>query len=456
MYTRSLTPLKVFQYRIIPLSLAKTFILDTNILLHDPESFLAFEDNDVVIPSAVIEEIDDQKKRQDEIGRNARIVSQKLEKLRNIGHLSDGVRLPSGGKLRVELNHQKIPDILLGWDPLKKDNRILSLAYHLQKESEGDVRLVTKDLGLRIKADVLHIPAEDFYNDKIDHTSLYEGAGQLNVTEDALNTFYKEGALCVNGDNSGFPNQFFVLKITGNSSQSALCRYFKKNLHRLVFGENVYFDIKAKNKEQKFAVELLMNDNIKVVTLIGRAGTGKTLLALAAGLEKVLQQKVYSKLLITRPIVPVGNDLGYLPGTKEEKLRPWMQPIFDNLEFLFGNNREPREPHRIIEHLMDRGIIEMEALTYIRGRSIPKQFIICDEAQNLTPHMIKTLLTRVGEGTKIVFTGDIEQIDHPYLDASSNGLTQVIEKMKTEEITGHVMLSKGERSQVAELGARLL
>ena len=434
----------------------KTYILDTNILLHNPESIFSFEDNDVVIPSAVIEEIDDQKKRQDEIGRNARVVARKLDELRKTGHLSDGVQLPSGGKLRIELNHQKMPDFLLGWDPLKKDNRILSLAHHLRQESERDVRLVTKDLGLRIKADVLHIPAEDFYNDKIDHTRLYGGAGELIVTEDELNTFYKEKSLIVNGDRSGFPNQFFVLKNTGNPSRSALCRYFKKTLHLLTYGENVYFGIKAKNKEQKFAFELLLNDNIKVVTLVGRAGTGKTLVALATGLEKILEQKVYTKLLITRPIVPMGSDLGYLPGTKEEKLRPWMQPIFDNLEFLFSNNQEPKEPQRIIEHLMDRGIIEMEALTYIRGRSIPKQFIICDEAQNLTPHMIKTLLTRVGEGSKIVFTGDLEQIDHPYLDASSNGLTQVIEKMKTEEITGHVMLLKGERSHVAELGARLL
>jgi PhoH-like ATPase len=439
----------------VPL-IPKTFILDTNILLHNPESIFSFEDNDVVIPSAVIEEIDNQKKRQDEVGRNARVVSHNLEELRKIGHLSEGVPLPSGGKLRIELNHQKMPDILLGWDPLKYDNRILSLAYHLRQESKGDVRLVTKDLGLRVKADVLHIPAEDFYNDKIDHTRLYQGTGQFIVNEDELNSFYKEKTLVVNGDRNGFPNQFFVLKHSDNPSRSALSRYFKKSLYSLAYGENIYFGIRAKNKEQKFAFELLLNDHIKVVTLVGRAGTGKTLIALAAGLEKILEQRVYTKLLITRPIVPVGSDLGYLPGTKEEKLRPWMQPIFDNLEFLFGNNQEPKEPQRIIEHLMDRGIIEMEALTYIRGRSIPKQFIICDEAQNLTPHMIKTLLTRVGEWSKIVFTGDLEQIDHPYLDASSNGLTHVIEKMKTEEITGHVMLLKGERSAVAELGARLL
>ena len=218
-------------------------------------------------------------------------------------------------------------------------------------------------------------------------------------------------------------------------------------------GDSTNWGIRALNKEQKFALELLSNDHIKVVTLVGNAGTGKTLLAVAVGLEKVVEQNNYTRLLITRPVIPMGQDLGYLPGTKEEKLRPWMQPIFDNLEFLSANAPEPLE---IINDLKYRGLIELEALTYIRGRSIPNQFIICDEAQNLSPHMIKTLITRVGKGTKIVFTGDLEQIDHPYLDVSSNGLAYLVERMKDEEITGHVTLVRGERSQVAELGARLL
>jgi PhoH-like ATPase len=250
-----------------------------------------------------------------------------------------------------------------------------------------------------------------------------------------------------------FSHQFVILRNCTQVSHSALARYYQNRLLALAHGDSVNWGIRALNKEQRFALELLMEDRIKVVTLVGRAGTGKTLLALAVGLEKVLEAKVYRRLLVTRPIIPMGDDLGYLPGTMEEKLRPWMQPIYDNLEFLFNNHQDPQES---ILDLMDQGTLIMEALTYMRGRSIPRQFILCDEAQNLSPHMIKTLITRVGEGSKIVFTGDPEQIDHPYLDASSNGLTYLVEKLKGEEIAGHVTLTKGERSKVAELGARLL
>jgi PhoH-like ATPase len=434
--------------------MVKTYILDTNVLLHNPGALFAFEDNEVVIPMAVIEEIDNQKKRQDEVGRNARVVSQELDKMRESGCLSTGVPLPSGGRLRIELNHQDaVGDFPPGFDPHKTDNRILAVAYSLSKALVGRVFLVSKDLNLRVKSDVLGIPAQDFYNDKVNYHELYTGAGVVDVTAEEMDAFFKEGRLEMNGRGPGRPHEFFVLKNHVSSSQSALARYFRGELRTLVHGESTNQGIKARNKEQRFALELLLNDQIRVATLVGRAGTGKTLLAIAVGLEKVMEQKAYSRLLITRPVIPLGNDLGFLPGSKEEKLRPWMQPIYDNLEFLFSSNLEP---HRIIEHLMDRGILEMEALAYIRGRSIPKQFIICDEAQNLTPHMIKTLITRVGEGTKIVFTGDPEQIDHPYLDASSNGLTYLVEHLKDEEIAGHVTLFKGERSLVAEMAARLL
>jgi len=432
----------------------KTYILDTNVLLHNPGALFAFEDNQIVIPMAVIEEIDNQKRRQDEVGRNARVVSQELDKLRESGCLSTGVPLPSGGGLRIELNHQEaVADFPAGFDPHKTDNRILAVACTLNRQLPGRVFLVSKDLNLRVKADVMGVPAQDFYNDKVNYHELYTGAGVVDVTAEEMDAFFKEGRVAMNGRCPGRPHEFFVLKNHASSSQSALARYFRGELRSLVHGESTNQGIKARNKEQRFALELLLNDQIRVVTLVGRAGTGKTLLAIAVGLEKVMEQKSYSRLLITRPVIPLGNDLGFLPGSKEEKLRPWMQPIYDNLEFIFSANPEP---HRIIEHLMDRGILEMEALAYIRGRSIPRQFIICDEAQNLTPHMIKTLITRVGEGTKIVFTGDPEQIDHPYLDASSNGLTYLVEHLKDEEIAGHVTLFKGERSQVAEMGARLL
>jgi PhoH-like ATPase len=430
----------------------KTYVLDTNVLLHNPDALFAFEENNVVIPFAVIEEIDNQKKRQDEIGRNARVVSRELDGLRASNRLSEGVNLPRGGRLIIELNHSHVINFPQGLDPEKYDNRILAVAYNLNFAGQEAVTLVTKDLNLRIKADVLGIRAEDFYNDKVDYDQLYTGVGEVYLSAQDMDRFYQDGKLKFDPD-SALANQFFLLKSHDNPSQSGIARYSHGALLPLIHAESTNWGIRALNKEQKFALELLLNDQIKVVTLVGRAGTGKTLLALAVGLEKVLEENAYGRLLITRPVTPMGEDLGYLPGSKEEKLRPWMQPIYDNLEFLFRNCSES---HEVLQDLIRKGVLELEALTYIRGRSIPKQFIICDEAQNLSPHMIKTLITRVGEDTKIVLTGDPEQIDHPYLDASSNGLSYLVEKMKGEEITGHVTLVKGERSRVAELGGKLL
>jgi len=296
------------------------------------------------------------------------------------------------------------------------------------------------------------VRTEDFYNDKVDYDHLYSGVVDKYLSAQELDRFYREQRLKLSGCQP-LPNQFFLLKCHENSSQSALARYSHGMLMPLCHADSVNWGIKALNKEQKFALELLRDDQIRVVTLVGRAGTGKTLLALAVGLEKVLEENAFSRLLVTRPVIPMGEDLGYLPGTKEEKLRPWMQPIYDNLEFLMRNCPEP---YGVLDDLVRKGTLELEALTYIRGRSIPKQLILCDEAQNLSPHMIKTLITRVGEDTKIVFTGDPEQIDHPYLDASSNGLTYLVERLKGEELAGHVTLVRGERSKVAELGGRLL
>lgn len=431
----------------------KIYVLDTNVLLHNPQALFAFEENDVVIPFAVIEEIDNQKRRQDEIGRNARVISQQLDTLRAVGKLSQPIALPTGGTLCIELNHQERISFPTGLDPNKRDNRILAVAHNLQQQTTGPVTLVTKDLNLRIKADVMGVDAEDFYNDKVDYHTLYKGFTEVSVTADELDRFYQQKNLAWNRNPLPLPHEFLILQNSAKPSQSALGRYRNHTLWPLVHEESLNWGVKARNKEQKFALELLLDDSIPVVTLVGTAGTGKTLLALAVGLEKVIEENAYSKLLVTRPVIPMGDDLGYLPGTREEKLRPWMQPIYDNLEFLFRSCPEPLD---IFGDFMQRGLLELETLTYIRGRSIPNQFIICDEAQNLSPNMIKALITRVGEGTKIVFTGDPEQIDHPYLDASSNGLTYLVEKLKSEEIAAHVTLIKGERSKVAELAARLL
>jgi PhoH-like ATPase len=433
--------------------MSKIYILDTNVLLHDPNALFAFQDNEVILPLAVVEEIDNQKKRQDEIGRNARVVSQKLDALRACGNLADGVALPTGGRLRIELNHQEVRTLPPALDTQKFDNRILAVAHFFNHHREGQAVLVTKDLNLRIKADVLGIRAEDFQSETVNYLRLYSGVGERSLAAEDLNRFFRDGQLKLSEPGGELAHQFFILRSRESPSQSALSRHGRGILYPLAHGESTNWGIKALNKEQKFALELLLNDAVRVVTLVGKAGTGKTLLALAVGLEKVVEQNQFTRLLITRPVIPMGQDIGYLPGSKEEKLRPWMQPIFDNLEFL---SNSAAQPSAVLEDLLERGLIELEALTYIRGRSIPRQFIICDEAQNLSPHMIKTLITRVGRGTKIVFTGDPEQIDHPYLDANSNGLSYLVEKLKNEEITGHVTLIKGERSQVAELGARLL
>jgi PhoH-like ATPase len=431
----------------------KTYILDTNVLLHDPESLFSFEENSIVLPLSVIEELDRIKRRGDDIGRNARDASRKLDDLRLLGRLSEGVELPRGGSIRIEFNGNKAYELLEGIDLNNVDNRILALAYFLTANENNPVVLVTKDLNLRIKADVLGIATEDFYSDKVDYSKLYNGVCELYFSEQEIDRFYQDGFLNFN-QNYLHPHQFCILKVRENPSMSALARHHGQKLNRLFYEGKTVYGIKSLNKEQKFALDLLLDDQVRIVTLVGKAGTGKTILALAAGLEKVYEDDgKYNRMLITRPIVPLGNDLGYLPGDKEDKIRPWMQPIYDNLEYLCNDHLHHNGS---IDYLMNNGKIDLEALTYIRGRSIPRQFIICDESQNLTPHVIKTILTRVGKGSKIVFTGDPEQIDHPYLDASSNGLSYLVERIKEESISGHITLVKGERSDVAELGARLL
>ncbi|MDA8098793.1 MAG: PhoH family protein [Nitrospiraceae bacterium] len=438
----------------------KIFVLDTNVLLHDPRAIFSFEDNDVIIPIAVIEELDRFKKGIDEMGRNARQVSRILDEFRTKGKLSQGVQLDKGGTLRVELNHVSPQHLPMELVASKGDNRILATALNLcHSHKEIPVVLVTKDTNLRIKADAVGLTAEDYETDTITLDELYSGEGEITVVPEQIEQFYAAGELTPPSGSVLFPNQFILIKNNANPSQTALSRYSrtKQALLPLMAPKHGVWGISSRNKQQQFALDLLLNDDIRLVSLVGKAGTGKTLLALAAGLEKTIESRAFARLVVSRPVFPLGKDIGFLPGDIEEKLKPWMQPIRDNLDFLMGASNVTRgKGRKDLQSLFDLGMIEVEPLTYIRGRSMPNQYLIVDEAQNLTPHEIKTIITRAGEGTKIVLTGDPYQIDNPYIDSSSNGLTFVVERFKEESIAGHITLVKGERSDLAELAATLL
>ncbi|HBS43987.1 MAG TPA: hypothetical protein DEA91_05015 [Paenibacillus sp.] len=441
----------------------KIFVLDTNVLLHDPNSIFSFKEHEVVIPAVVLEEIDSKKRNADEIGRNARTVSRLLDGLRDLGHLHSGVDLEHGGKLKVELNHRSFVKVQEMFGEVSNDNRILAVAlnYLIEEKEKPDPRpvvLVSKDVLVRIKADVLGITPEDYLSDRTgDLNELYTGYQSLQVHPALIDEYYSHRSLTVKQlalSYPLYPHEFVILKDEIGTGKSALLKVNSDatRLEPLYLGNDSVWGISARNAQQRMALELLLNDEIPLVTITGKAGTGKTLLALAAGLFKVEDEHKYKKLLIARPVVPMGKDIGYLPGEKDEKLRPWMQPIYDNLEFLF----DTKKAGDIDKILMGLGSIQVEALTYIRGRSIPSQFIIIDEAQNLSRHEVKTIVSRAGEGSKVILMGDPEQIDHPYLDAASNGLSYIVEKFKQQGISGHITLEKGERSRLAQLAADLL
>ncbi len=432
----------------------KTYVLDTNILIHDPQCIKNFVGNDVVLPIYVIEEID-RLKRSQTTAIQARVASRYLDELRELGSLSKGVKIEGDIFFRIEIEN----DVTLLPPCLKKDladNNIISVTLGIKKKHpKSKVIIITKDLNMRIKADALGIDVEDYETDMVQYSELYEGHFDVEVTKEIFDQVEKTGKVNLSDIKTEFkvePNTF--LKLTYKGREISV-RNVEGKLKKFILGDVNAWGIRARNDEQRYAMELLMDDKIKVVSLVGMAGTGKTLLAVAAGLEQVVERKMYKKLLIARPIVPMGNDLGYLPGTEKEKLKPWMQPIYDNIDFLC-EAKEDKAGEKVVEGLEAMGLLKVEPLTYIRGRSIPNGFIIIDEAQNLTPLEIKTIVTRAGENTKIVFTGDPYQIDSPYLDANSNGLTYMAEKFKSEMIAGHVTLTKGERSPLAEIAAKLL
>ena len=439
----------------------KIFVIDTNVILHDPTAILRFEDNEIVLPIAVIEELDRFKKQPEMTGRNARQVSRTLDDLRKEGHLTTGVTLSNGGTLRVALGDRQTLDKLppeLSGDVA--DNAILAVGMQCKNQCQCPVIVVSKDTNLRIKADALGLNAEDYETDKVDVDELYTGTTEILVDADKIDEFFKAGSITL--DEELLPNQDITLVDKVNPSHTALGMVEGKS-HKIIplmsLPKLGVSRIQPRNREQRFALNLLLQDSIKLVTLVGKAGTGKTLLAIAAGLQKVADDKLYSRLLISRPVVPMGKDIGFLPGDINEKLTPWMQPLYDNFDLIFGtqdNDEKMGHWRRGHEELIEMGLLQIEPLTYIRGRTIPQQFLIIDEAQNLTPHEVKTIITRAGEGTKVVLTGDPDQIDNPYIDAASNGLTYVVERFKYEPLAGHITLSKGERSSLAERATALL
>jgi PhoH-like ATPase len=435
----------------------KHFVIDTNVLIHDPRALYSFGDNEVVVPIFVLEEIDQFKKEASERGRNAREVARILDGLRTNGaRLADGALLESGGRLRVAAGQRSVPTTLR--ESQIADHLILGVALDVRDSHPKDQTIfVTKDVNLRLRADALGLNAVDYEAGRIDIEELYSGLTEMPVKGTDVDAFYAQGALELTGTEVA-ANQYVLLRDEDSPSHTALGRY-DAQAGKLVplrkLREGVW-GIRPRNKEQHCALDLLLADDIKLVTLVGKAGTGKTMLAIAGGMQKVVEERTYSRLLVSRPIFPLGRDVGYLPGDLEQKLNPWMQPIYDNVEFLMGLSKQDQKNGRSYRELIDLGFIEIEPLTYIRGRSIPNQYIIVDEAQNLTPHEVKTIITRVGESTKIVLTGDPYQIDNPYVDATSNGLTSTVEKFKGQAIAGHMTLSKGERSPLAELASNLL
>jgi len=438
----------------------KTFLLDTSVYLTDANAIYSYGFNDIIIPLKVLEEIDKHKKRQDGVGANARSIIRIFDGLRERGNLNKGVRIRKGKGMAYAKTFEPA-DLPLSFDPTDPDNQIIGTALtEIKNNSSRKLVVVSRDINMRVKCDAVGLSSDDYaiHQAVKGREQLYTGLSTHLVDEQIIDRFYegKESITIEKPDGSFCLNQFIMLVSNSNEKKTALARFqgYANPLKKLVNYRNGIWGVKARNKEQTFALELLMDPEVPIVSLIGKAGSGKTLLAVAAGLEQVMEQSSkdagYKRLIVSRPIQPMGRDLGFLPGTLEEKMAPWLAPIQDNLQFLMGSDKAT------LDMYVENGTIELEALTYIRGRSIANAYIIIDEAQNLTVHEMKTILTRVGEGTKIILTGDIEQIDNVYVDETTNGLTYAIERLKAYSLTGHVTLKQGERSKVADLAAKTL
>jgi PhoH-like ATPase len=436
--------------------LDKKVVVDTNVILFDAMALNKFHQSDIYIPFSVIEEIDRFKRDLGENGRNARHFSRFVDVLREKGSLAQGVELASNKSFVFVVSDSHFSGLPAEMNMGVPDHRILATAYVLmQQNKKAKVELITKDINLRIKADVFGIDAKDYDPENTHIEEMYKGIKEIDLDPTQIDGFYKDRGLELGEEHKLYANQYLIMKDRANANHSAIGRFDGK-LNRvvpLISPTESVWGIHPRNMEQSFAFDALLNDEMLFVSLVGKAGTGKTLLALAAGLHKTLDDGRFQRLLVSRPIFPMGRDIGYLPGDVEQKLNPWMQPIFDNVEFLLGADKKAAGR---AQELINQGMLNIEPLTYIRGRSIPNQYLIVDESQNLTPHEIKTIVTRAGQGTKVVLTGDAYQIDNPYIDASNSGLTYSVERFKGQKISAHVSLSKGERSELAELAANIL
>jgi len=457
--------------------MVKNYILDTNVIVHDPQCFYNFEDNNVIIPIVTIEELDHIKNREGMVGYHARMAARELNTLREKGSLEEGVRLPGGGILRVELNHMDTSAFPAGLDLHSNDLRIIAVARNLQQEDlSTKTILVSKDVYMILKADTFGVSAEDYTNDKITADELFKGYRPLMLSSREMNQIYQTGLPVSDDwyDEPLWPNEFVHVRSLDEPGHELLARRVGDSLVPLRYVKESAWGLSPLNRNQKMAFELLMDPAVSFVTITGGAGSGKTILATAVALEKVIEQGEYRKIVFVRPTVPAGNDIGFLPGTEEEKLRPWMGSFYDAIENLMLAKKPAREENarsgrsradkpdfsvdNFIEAYRARGTIETKTFTYMRGRTLSNALVIVDEAQELTPHLAKLMLTRAGFGAKFVFIGDPSdnQIDNVLVDARSNGLVYTVERMKPFAITGHIALEEVERSPLSGLAERYM
>ncbi len=436
----------------------KNYVLDTNVVLYDPQSIHRFEDNNVVIPIYVIEEVDKFKHESSERGRNARQISRSLDHLRTEGSLMEGAftsKLPGGGLLQIVVPATR-PELVSSIDISTMDAAILQMAITVRKERAEPTIFVTMDCNLRIRAAALGMQVQTYESNSVSADDLGTGTTTVQVKDEDIESFFQEGQIPLSRED--IPTNSGVYLVGETEGYRGLGRYDASVscVRSLRVPREGVMDVRPRNREQSLALDLLLDPKIRLVTLVGSAGTGKTVLAVAAGLKMTLESAEYTRVLVSRPVMAMGKDLGYLPGTIEEKLNPWMQPIFDNLDFIFSREGSKKKSNQSYADLMESGMLQVEPLTYIRGRSLPQQYFIVDEAQNLTPHEVKTIITRAGDGTKIVLTGDPGQIDNPYVDSASNGLTVAADRFRGQACAGHIVLTQGERSELADLASKLL